>query len=83
MEQGDKVEQCFLISLHYGFSKLELVTEHLEHEFNKILHVNAAVEDFLVGQIDEDTFLDTVEYYEQDMDEYIETANQNLKLILA
>lgn len=78
-----ELEESFLITLRPGFSKLGLVTEHLEYEFNKILQVNAATEDFLAGKIDEETFLDIVEYYEQDMDEYIEVVNDNLEFILS
>lgn len=81
--EDSQVEECFLISLLPGFSKLGLVTEHLEYEFNKILQVNAAVQDFLAQRLDEDTFLDIVEYYEQDVDEYIEVVNDNLEIILS
>lgn len=76
------VKESFLITLLPGFSKLGLVTENLEYEFNKVLNVNAAVEDFLAGELDEETFLDIVEYHEQDMDEYIAVVNDNLEVII-
>lgn len=79
---NQELEECFYISLLPGFSNLGLVTENLDYEFNKILNVNLAVEDFLAGSLDEETFLDIVEYYEQDMDEYVEVVNDNLENIL-
>lgn len=79
---SNQVEECFLLTLLPGFSKLGLVTEHLEHEFNKVLSINAATEDFLSGKIDEETFLDVVEYFEQDMDTYIAAVNENLEIVV-
>lgn len=78
----DELKESFLITLLPGFSRLGLVTEHLEAEFRKVLSINSAAEDFLQGQLDEETFLDVVEYFEQDMDQYIAAVNHNLEVIV-
>lgn len=78
----EEIEQSFLITLSPGFSKLELEVENVNYEFQRILSINRAVEDFLMGCYDEDTFLDIVESHNQDMDEYVEIVNDNLAYIV-
>lgn len=77
-----QIEDSLLIRLLPGYTELELDPQQLELEFNKILGVNGATMDFLNGQLDAETFLDVVEYFNGNMDNYIAETTQNLELII-
>ena len=49
-----------------------------QEAIGKAYQANKAVQDFLEGDIDIDTFLDTVEFCEADMDEYAQVVDRNL-----
>lgn len=78
----NQIEDSLLIRLLPGYTELELDPQQLELEFQKILGVNGATMDFLNGQLDAETFLDVVEYFNGDMDNYIAETTENLKLII-
>ena len=42
---------------------------------------NLATNDFLSGRIDQETWLDTLEFFGRDMDDFVHTTEDNLMII--
>lgn len=53
----------------------------LKREFQKTYEINTALSMFLAGELDMETYLDVVEYWQQDMDQYLLVADANLETL--
>ncbi|MBD2001914.1 MULTISPECIES: hypothetical protein [Cyanophyceae] len=53
----------------------------LEREFQKVYEINTALSMFLGGEMDLETYLDICEFWEQNMDLYLATADANLEIL--